>query len=468
MWGASKEQHDKRLKRALEIVKASGLKLNAKKCTFRATELTYLGEKLTRNGVKPDPEKVAGINNMTIPVKKEDLQRGLGMVNYLAKYVPNFSVKTKALRQLLLNNVEWQWEARHSQEWQAIKDVLTQEPILKFFDAARNIKVSSDASKEGLGAVLLQEYDGQWLPVSFASRAMTTAEINYAQIEKELLGMVFACEKFHEYIYAASVRAETDHKPLVSLHKKNLCELTPRLQRLMLRLRRYDLALEYIPGKYLVVADTLSLSFSRKLPAQDTAEEIKLHVDLVKKSYPVSDPMWEKISAHTMRDPELQSVMRAVHCGWEDPVAKALKPFYHFREMITDIDGVLIKGSKIIIPESLRTEMLDKIHEGHMGIEKCQARARQVMYWPNIGLAIENKVNKCSVCQKYRYKQPREPLQQHEVPMEPWLKIGADLFTFGGKHFLVVVDYTSNYPEVAKLEELSAANTISHMKAIIA
>lgn len=104
--------------------------------------------------------------------------------------------------------------------------------------------------------------------------------------------------------------------------------------------------------------------------------------------------------------------------------------------------------------------MLQKVYEGHMGIEKCQSRARQVMYWPNIGQDIENTVKKCSICQKYRYKQPREPLLQHEVPSEPWLKIGADLFILGGQNYVVVVDYTSNYPEVAELEELSAVCTI--------
>ena len=97
-----------------------------------------------------------------------------------------------------------------------------------------------------MGAELLQEHDGNWLPVAFISRAMTYAEKNYAQIEKELLGLVFACEKYHEHVYGATVIGETDHKSLVSLHKKNhMCDLTPRLQRMMLGLRRYDLKLEF-------------------------------------------------------------------------------------------------------------------------------------------------------------------------------------------------------------------------------
>ena len=172
---------------------------------------------------------------MPVPTTKEEVQRALGMVNYMAKFVPNLTVKTTALRQLLLEKNDWQWEAEQAKEWQDIKDFFTTEPLLKFYDPARRSKISSDASKDGLGgAVLLQEHDGNWLPVAFISRAMTSAEKNYAQIEKELLGLVFACEKFHEYVYGATVIGETDHKPLVSLHKKNLCDLTPRLQRMML------------------------------------------------------------------------------------------------------------------------------------------------------------------------------------------------------------------------------------------
>ena len=212
----------------------------------------------------------------------------------------------------------------------------------------------------------------------------------------------------------------------------------------MLRLRRYDIQLEYIPGEYLIVADTLSRAHGPEAES-NTEEEIQLHVDMVRKTYPVSDPVWDRIRVNTDQDPELQAIKNAMNTGWELPMGSSLKPYYHFREMITEVDGVLVKGSKIIIPRALRPEMLDKIHEGHMEIEKCQARARQVMYWPNSCQHIEHKVNRCSVCQQFRYRQPKEPLQQHEVPSEPWLNIGADLFNLNGSNYLVVVDYTSNY-----------------------
>ncbi|KAK2172203.1 hypothetical protein NP493_985g00047 [Ridgeia piscesae] len=152
----------------------------------------------------------------------------------------------------------------------------------------------------------------------------------------------------------------------------------------MLRLRRYDLKLEFKPGKYLIVADTLSRAFDRSVKISNTEEEIKAHVDMIRHNAHVSDPMWEKIATHTKDDEELKDVLNAVHFGWESDHAQSLKPYYHFRGDITEIDGVLVKGPTVIIPKTLQGDMLKKIHEGHLGIEKCQARARQKSQWNNM------------------------------------------------------------------------------------
>ena len=117
--------------------------------------------------------------------------------------------------------------------------------------------VSCDASQHGLGAVLLQE--GR--PIAYASRALTSAETRYAQIEKELLAVVYALEKFHQYTYGSTVEMESDHKPLESITKKPLCHAPPRLQRMLLRLQRYDFMIVYKPGKEMVIVDALSRAF---------------------------------------------------------------------------------------------------------------------------------------------------------------------------------------------------------------
>ena len=144
---------------------------------------------------------------------------------------------------------------------------------------------------------------------------MTAAERNYAQIEKEQLGVVFACERFHVYIYGRIVIVETDHSPLIAISKKHLCDAPPRLQRLLLRIQKYDLKLEYTPGKLLVVADTLSRAFSPKQVASSTESEVHVHVCAIKSGLPVSERKWAELAAATENDSVLQRVIRSITEG---------------------------------------------------------------------------------------------------------------------------------------------------------
>jgi transposase InsO family protein len=391
------------------------------------------------------------------------------MVNYLSKFIPNMSAKIVNIRTLLESKTEWQWNHEHAKEWTEIKRLLTTEPVLRFFDQNRETKVSTDASKGGLGAVLLQKDDGVWQPVAYASRAMTSAETRYAQIEKETLGLVFGCEQFHMYIYGKKVILETDHKPLIAISKKCLSDMPPRIQRFMLRLQKYDLIYEFTPGKLLLVADALSRAYPvSEMNAADAklSEEVDVHVHLIRETIPVTKEKWADIAAETVKDPELQEVREHVKNGWE--TGKCCRPYYHFQEEITVVQGVLLKGSRVIIPHSMRGEMIKRVHEGHLGIEKSKRRARTTMYWPNMNEDIQRVVSKCSVCIKYRYKQQKESLKPHPVPGMPWNKVGADLFHLNGKDYLVIIDYLSNFPEVAQLSSTNAKQVITQCKSVFA
>lgn len=223
VWGNTKQQHDERLKKLLQRVTKSGLKLKREKCLFGVTEMTFLGDKLTSKGVLPDKAKVQAILEMPAPTDKKGVLRAMGMINFLGKFIPNLSSKTKCLRELLHHNSAFEWTTKHEQEWKELKRTVTTEPVLTYFDPTKPTKISTDASKDGLGAVLLQKNEEKWQPVAYASRSMTETEKRYAQIEKETLGLVFGCGKFHTYVYGLpTFTAETDHKPLISIRKKNL------------------------------------------------------------------------------------------------------------------------------------------------------------------------------------------------------------------------------------------------------
>ena len=156
--------------------------------------------------------------------------------------------------------------------------------------------------------------------------------------------------------------------------------------------------------------------------------------------------------------------------GWPDnreDVSPAVRQYWSYRDELTCLDGLLFKGDKIIVPKTLQSEMLEKIHETHLGIVKCKNRARQVLFWPGMSARIEETVAACALCAEHWRANAKEPLIPVEIPERPWAKVGADLFEFNNQHYLLIVDYFSKWPEISKLDNLSAKNVISYMKSQI-
>ena len=167
---------------------------------------------------------------------------------------------SEPLCRLTKQNTVWAWESEQHQAFEKIKSALTTLPVLTYFDKNKEHIIQTDASKMGLGAILLQE--GQ--PVIYASRALTDTEWRYSNIERELLGVVFGLERLHHYTFGQSITVETDHQLLTSIWKKTIATSSPRLQRLLLRLAQYDVHIEYPRGKENVIADALSRVTSLK------------------------------------------------------------------------------------------------------------------------------------------------------------------------------------------------------------
>ena len=194
---------------------------------------------------------------MKLPTVKSELETFLGMVTYLSRFAPNLSKVTNPLHRLLTQHAnELQWNQLQVDGFEEIKSTMTDSPALVYYDQHKPVTLQVDASKIGLGAVLIQE--GK--PIAYASKSLTQTEINYAQIEKEMYAIIFGCKKFHHYIYGRRIRVETDHKPLIPISKKPLHAAPPRIQRMLvqLRCRNTMLDLVYVPGKLIPVADTLS------------------------------------------------------------------------------------------------------------------------------------------------------------------------------------------------------------------
>ncbi|XP_062570398.1 uncharacterized protein K02A2.6-like [Saccostrea cucullata] len=214
------------------------------------------------------------------------------------------------------------------------------------------------------------------------------------------------------------------------------------------------------------LADTLSRSYLSETK-ENLVPDISVN-DIHLISYlPVSPMKYEEFKKATANDAELQSLLDTVLEGWPDSkpeVPDEIRMYWNIRDEISCVDGLLFKSHKLIIPQSMRTEMLNLIHSSHLGIVKCKSWSKDVMYWPGMSKDIAKIVSQCEVCAQHCTSNPKDPLIPLEVPDRPWANISADIFEFENQQYLVSVDHYSKWPEVAKLPGLSSYATIQCLK----
>jgi hypothetical protein len=361
-------------------------------------EVEYVGHRITADGVKIGKDKVKAVLQMDKPDSIDKVRQLLGMVTYTCKFLPNLSDVTEPLRELIKESNEpdfkFHWDEIHEQAFYKLMDMMTKAPVLRFYSSAEPIVISCDASQKGLGAVLMQ--GGH--PVTYASKALTKTEEAYAQIEKEMLAIVFALKKFHTYVYGRrDIVVETDHLPLVRIMEKPL-HLTPlRLQKMKMSLQHYDFKLIGKSGKDIPVADALSRTF---LP--DTHHELLKDVNQfqvfaceVRGANAFSDARWKQLRVETEKDEALQKVKEIIHTGWPKKKAQLdpdVKPFFNARGELTVLEDIVFKADRVVIPKGMRKQMLLIIHEGHQGIVRSKQLARDVLYWPGMNAQIQELI----------------------------------------------------------------------------
>ena len=229
---------------------------------------------------------------------------------------------------------------------------------------------------------------------------MNDSERRYAQIEKEALALTWALERFSEYVLGKVICLETDHKPLIPLlGQKSLDLLPPRILRFRLRVMRFQYSIHHVPGKSLYTTDTLS-----RAPMPESTEtphchstEVEQFVQAIITGLPASTDRLEVFSKAQANDSICSKLIEFFKSGWpsRNKLDRILKDYWRFRANLTLSNSLLLYQSRIVIPSSMRQEILAKIHHGHQGIHRCRLRVATSVWWPGVTTAIERFVQSC-------------------------------------------------------------------------
>ena len=303
---------------------------------------------------------------------------------------------------------------------------------------------------------------------------LSVTEKRYAVIEKEALATTWAGERFSDYVLGIPFTLETDHKPLtVLLNSSELSKMPPppRILRFRLRRMRYSYQVQYVPGKHQVTADTLS-----RAPAGLPGIEDKLLVEEVEAfsiqttSYLPATPNRLQQIRDAQKVDEECSLLRS-YClhGWPPylPHQPLLRPYWENRSHLTIVDDLLLYDDRIVIPRSMRLQILDCIHTGHVGLTKCRSRARTSVWWPGLSTQIGELITRRHTCAKEQ-PTPREPLLPSSFPGRPWERVATDLYDFQGRKYIIVVDYYSRWFDIKELSDETSHSVIKALREVFA
>ena len=350
-----------------------------------------------------------------------------------------------------------------------IKNSLLDNVTLAYYEVGAETEVVADASPVGLGAVLTQKKRDGHRPVTYISRSLSPVEQRYSQREREALAIRWACERLRMYLAGAQFKVVTDHKPLEAIFSNSNSKPPVRIERWSMYLREFDFTVEYRPGKdnpadYMSRHPVHALENTDDYKEQKQTEEVVNSV--VRRNVPESLSV-EEVRKATVNDLVLLEVMDIVQSGNEESRYKSegLRPYKLVRSELSVANGILLRGSRMVVPKALQRRVVNISHKGHQGIVKTKQLLRSAVWFPGMDRMTEDVVRSCLPCQAATQQKPKEPLQMTELPERPWQKISLDFSGPypSGEYCLIVVDDYSRYPVVEFISTTSAAAVIPRL-----
>ncbi|KAG7530867.1 Zinc finger CCHC-type [Arabidopsis thaliana x Arabidopsis arenosa] len=387
-------EHIDHLESVIKVLREEKLFANLKKCTFCTDNLVFLGFVVSADGVKVDEEKVKAIKEWPSPKTVGEVRSFHGLAGFYRRFVKDFSTLAAPLTEVIKKDVGFKWEEAQEKAFQALKEKLTNAPILILPDFLKTFEIECDASGIGIGAVLMQDKK----PIAYFSEKLGGATLNYPTYDKELYALVRALQTWQHYLWPKEFVIHTDHESLK--HLKGQQKLNKRHARWVEFIETFPYVIKYKKGKDNVVADALS----RRYTLLSTLDAKLLGFEQIKELYD--------------SDPDFQEIYKSC--------PKLASGRYHRQ------DGFLFYGNRLCVPRcSLRDLFVREAHGGglmgHFGVAKTLEIMKDHFHWPHMVRDVERICGRCVTCKKAKSKvQPNGLYTPLPIPSHPWTDISMD------------------------------------------
>ena len=476
IFSKSLDEHICHLHKVFTILQENELKINLEKCSFFKTEVKILGHLLSTKGLSPLNDKVKVISQWLPPKNLKQVRSFLGAVSYYRKFIKNFAMIAKPLYQLLKKDAPFCWTEDCTNSFHLLKNKLIEAPILTAPNYSKPFIIRTDASRDGLGGVLLQKnQDGIEVPIYFESRTLSNSELNYSITDLEGKAVYHCVQKFKPYISGSpfNTMVYTDHKPLVYIFAKRE-PTNSRHLKWITELSILNVQVAYEEGKNNFVADALSRMVAVNNDDNNNINNNDLIMNNISSYKPASDQPVETINIITTNNNLPSNV---VADSDSDTINTYMREF--IKKKIININGIEYykqggKLRRIIKDKTEQIKLINAAHNiGHEGIYKTYYRLMRDYYWMNMKQDITNFIKCCHKCQTCR----RQPLNHYTEniatpPGYPFSRVGLDLVgplpltKNGNKYIIVLVDYFTKWTEAEPLKSTESEDVIRFLKSV--